>query len=225
MANMTPYSGRTWVSFIDISGFKNEMGKGTDYARNMLNKFYSSVYYSSILYRKRNPDWNTIELNVISVSDCAIAFTRNNSRYEQDFDKGLITMLLFIKDLNRKLIKNPEPRILTKSSICYGDFNFENRDEHEGNTKDFFYGDGYLKAYMDNSSTSNKLEPGECRIIMDDRVIPDLEDTVLELTKIKENNFYFYWMLNHKQDINKFLSQYNIDVFEIKKDIINAYLN
>jgi len=200
------------------------MLKGPKYAREMLNKFYNLVHQYRQLYSRRNPDWNTIELNVLSVSDCAILFSRNNNRYYQDITKGLITILLFIQNLNKNLIRRPEPRILTSCSIYYGDFNFESRFDDGGMNKEFFYGDAYLNAYLDNSSSNNKINPGECRIKINDDINVIRNDNIFNLLKKGQNHYYFYWMLNNSNQIDKFKNEYNIDIFEIKKDILNNYI-
>jgi len=225
MTNIEPYADKTWVGFVDISGFKNEMRKGKQYTRNMLNKFYNSVYNNRLLFTNRNPDWNTIELNLLSVSDCTILFTRNLNRTSQEISKGLATILLFIKNINRELVRLPKPRILTTSSICYGDFNFETRTEGSGIDKEFFYGDAYVEAYLDSSSLSNIIQPGECRIKIDENINIIFEDNIFRLLNREKKYYKFYWMLDNLEDIPKFKRVYNINVYELKKDILNSYIN
>ncbi|MCW3989806.1 MAG: hypothetical protein NWE88_07015 [Candidatus Bathyarchaeota archaeon] len=225
MTNIEPYTNKTWVAFVDISGFKNEMRKGKRQARKMLNKFHNSIFNNGLLFTNRNPDWNTIELNLLSVSDCAILFTRNQNRTSLEISKGLATMLLFIKNMNRELIRPPKPRILTTSSICYGEFNIEPRTEGSGINKEFFYGDGYVDAYRDNSSQSNKIQPGECRIKIDENINIDFEDNVFRLLNRERRYYMYYWMLDNPIDISKFKQVYNINIYELKKDILNGYID
>ncbi|MFX0211567.1 MAG: hypothetical protein ACFFDT_36655 [Candidatus Hodarchaeota archaeon] len=224
MTNIMPYNDKTWVGFIDISGFKNEMRKGKRHTRNMLNKFYNCVYNNRFLFANRNPDWNTIELNLISISDCAILFTRNQNRTSQEISKGLATILLFIKNVNRELVRLPKPRILTTSSICYGDFNFETRLEGSGIDKEFFYGDAYVEAYLDSASLSNTINPGECRIKIDENININFEDYIFRLLYREKNHYKYYWMLDNPEDIPGFKRVYNINIYELKKDVLNSYI-
>ncbi len=226
MSTIEPYTGRTWVGFLDICGFKSEMAKGNENARLMLNKFYNKVHQIKQLYNGRIVDFNTIELNVLSVSDCAIIFTRNNTIEESDKISGLVTILNFVKLINTSLIKNPKPRILTNCSIAYGNFNFESRNLTRGISKEFFYGEAYLKAYLDNANSDNKLQPGECRVIInkDDPVQFD-DDRIFSYVKEEKGHYYYYWMLNNPEYISTFKEAYNIDTYEFKKNMLNNFIN
>ena len=70
------FSGKTFVAFVDISGFKVIMSEDKSQAVGALNKFYQIGY--QVLQDYQN------KVNGIFVSDCAVLFvTKNTSKDEQ----------------------------------------------------------------------------------------------------------------------------------------------
>lgn len=133
------YEGKTFVGFIDISGFKNMMEE-EDLAKRVLSKFYSTVYEVGKTFRERDSARERLhEVNAIVVSDCAVVFSRNENPADvpsqlPDMVKGLRSILEFIKKINQGLIgvqptesDKPDPPIMTTCSIAYGKFKYENR--------------------------------------------------------------------------------------------------
>jgi len=213
-------------------------------AREALNKFYNEVYRFRMPYKRRDISENRVILNVISISDCAIIFSRNIRDNERDKIRGLTSLLSYIRFVNRSLIRSysNQPQLLTKCSICYGNFNFEIRDVEEGIDKEFLYGLAYLNAYIDTEINYPKLDVGECRIIkrnLPNNIISILENqdeiinrsNVFSFLRDENNYYYFYWMLNNIEQLNTFKNEYfierdnDINYYDEKKQILNKYIN
>jgi hypothetical protein len=204
------YSGETCVAFLDIYGFKKLMERGIK-AEEALDKFYSTVF-------RINRDFNEIGINArkirsLVVSDCSVIFV-DNTGLTQDKVEDVKTVLRFVQKVNQELLVIDGSRsILTTCSADYGRFKYEDRIEFEGIGKDFFFGQPYVAAFLDNEKLKNK--PGYCRII--GKNLRTLDDNLtifpLSLLKTEGDYYYFYWMLNNLDELGSFQRRYE-DVSE-----------
>ena len=193
------YENETLVAFVDISGFKLMMKNSKD-AESCLKAFYSSGFQILKEYRQVRP-----YINGIFVSDCGILFVDNDNN---NYDKEVCVknLLKIIEELNSRMIRHD---IMLTSSISYGMFKHINLEEHKYIEKMPFYGDGYLKAYLNAEIEKPNMEPGQCRIAK--KEIPEeflsyfspnlrcVERGTLGLKTINEKYddkfLYFYWMI------------------------------
>jgi len=224
------FSGRTFVAFLDISGFKSMMKRSEEYATKSLNKFYNTVYNVG----RRFSD-QYIEINEIVVSDCAIVFCRNKSTSssnsmnnpEEIVEKreGLRSLLDFITQINKQLIQSqPLPPIMTTCSIAYGNFTYRNRIEFDGIDKGFFIGFAYVNAVQDQYSTP-KLKPCECRVLKKSLNPQDVLPQGIPFSLLKENknHYYFHWMLSSLDELIQFRQEYENSKYIGMASIIQKY--
>ena len=70
------YEGKTFVAFLDLSGFKKMMIADRKKAEKALGRFYQTIY--SVAQNNQNTRNNTrlLEVDSIVVSDCAVIFSR-----------------------------------------------------------------------------------------------------------------------------------------------------
>ena len=117
--SISSYEGNTFVAFLDISGFK-QMMNSKEKVHDVLNKFYSSLFYS---VGDLNSVKDDIKLNIIAVSDCAVIFLSKGVHDNVDENQGLTKLLEFIRKVNGEFVEphNNYP-FLTTCSIAYGDF-------------------------------------------------------------------------------------------------------
>lgn len=211
--SIRPYSGKTYVAFLDVSGFKKMM-KDRSKAEKALGKFYSTIY--AVGQNFRNPNQHLIEVNAIVVSDCAVLFSRNentestNDRTSGDI-RSLRSILTFVRNVNRPLIvTRPGPSIMTTCSIAYGDFKYEDRIGLYQVRKNFFLGQAYVKAFFDNEIGDPKILPGQCRLLKEDLDFPSnySEDSVFSLLESTDKYYYFHWMLSSLDDLPIFKNEY-----------------
>ncbi len=195
-----PFNGNTFVAFIDISGFKNLMNRnlGIEALRNLYNYGYHFI-------RENNPP-----VEGLFISDSGILFIRNST----PSSSSLNSLLKVIKKLNLEMLNE---NCLLTTSIAYDEFIYTNMDDYDGILKNPVYGKAYIKAYMDSIKEKPKLNPGECRIIR--RKLPDnikqelLNNTdsyeLFKLLKTRTKSYhYFYWMLDHQDDVETFEKDY-----------------
>ena len=185
------FNGKTFVAFLDISGFKEMMkGDGSQavYALDRLN-----VAGYDVLEHNR-------DIAGFFISDCGVLFVKNKNI---DKNKQLERMLKVVKNINKKLIEND---IMTTTSISYGDFSYHNRIEFKGISKSPIYGNAYVTAFLDNETGTPKLEPGQCRIVFNNN--EDIEEYNISLLKKTIKHYYYYWMLEDEQDIENFEKEY-----------------
>lgn len=180
----TNFNGKTFVAFIDISGFKNMMKQ--QQAGQALTEFYSIGY--RVLSENPNIDG-------VFISDCGILY---HSNIDINIEDKLIQILDVVKIINTKMI---EKNYLLTTSIAYGDFEYRNKIELENMAKNSFHGNAYLDAYLDNEKSTPKLKAGECRILISD----DIKELNLNEQNIKKTSkyFYYYWMLKQGQSIEE----------------------
>lgn len=195
------FEGETFVAFLDISGFKQLMKE--ERARNALNSFYNAGYNNT-----------NQEIGGIFVSDCGILFWGGDLRSSSIEEKreALDTLLYSIKNINCEMCQ--QDFILT-TSIAYGNFSFQKRNETEYIRKNPIYGEAYLNSFLDNEYGIPKIQPGQCRIVKG-----DIPNKVLKLRLLKprissDKHYYYYWMINNEDDIDKFEDDYK-DSYNLK---------
>lgn len=211
------YTGKTFVAFLDISGFK-EMMKIKEKAESALGRFYSTIYSVGRNFRDLDDRDALLEVNAIVVSDCSVIFSRNsNPRDTEAFivDKinGLRSILTFIRRVNKQLIiseNRDRGPIMTTCSIAYGDFKYEDRIGLIRVRKNYFLGPPYMKAFLDIEEGRPKLRPGECRLLEEHLDLPEniLEHSPFSLLEPTDKYYYFHWMLNSLADLERFKREY-----------------
>lgn len=211
------FEGETFLAFVDISGFKHMM-KNKDRVAEVVQKFYQCGY--NALYRHRfEADHELTRIQGIFVSDCGIIFV---NRDHEDINENLgakresLDLLLgVIKELNVGMITND---VLLTSSVAYGMLNCTEKLEFSGISKNPFYGNAYINAFVDNESTQPKILPGECRIVKknlpEDLITESSKNDYenFEFLKHKKNNmahYYYYWMVSEKFKIREFTRSYS----------------
>lgn len=229
------FEGETYVAFIDISGFKHMMNDKERVA-DVVYKFYQSGYniLKKYLY---GDERKQAEIQGIFVSDCGILFiNRNHQDFDIDLEKkrdSLNLLLNVIKEMNIRMI---DIDVMLTTSIAYGSLKCTEKLEFKGISKNPFYGDAYLSAFLDNESHQIKIQPGECRIVIEN--LPN--DLISKESKLNYENFkllkqgkkkthyYFYWMLKEKSkmsEIDKKLSKLKDKWYKTIAKLIKAYLN
>jgi len=198
------YEGKTYVGYLDISGFKQIM-KHENKVERVLDEFYSTLY--STVYDV-NSDANPIKMNVVAVSDCAVLFLNKGEHDDVDQNAGLPKMLQFIKTVNRVFINRESSSFMTTCSIAYGDFNFENRKDSDHIRKNCLRGLAYVEAYLDNEKENEKMTPGKCRILKRGLSIDLSQDSEFALLKQEKQYYYYYWMLSNPHEISLFKHKY-----------------
>jgi hypothetical protein len=209
------YFGKTYVAFLDLSGFK-EMMKRQEQAANALDRFYNTIYNVGRGFTRPNISSRLLEVNEIIVSDCAILFSRNGE-VEQDKIDGLRSVLSFIRQVNRDLISSSTP-LMTTCVVDYGNFKYEDRIEFDGIGKDCFVGQPYLNAFLDNERRSPRIQPGQCRLLR--KNLPtNVESTTSPLSLLhgssNQKYYYFYWMLDSLDELQRFERDYR-DTYQLK---------
>ena len=94
---------------------------------------------------------------------------------------------------------------MTTTSIAYGQFSYQNRIEFDGISKQPIYGNAYVSAFLDNENGTPKLEPGQCRVVLNNQ---ENEDYNIPLLKIAKKHYYYYWMVENENEIENFEKNY-----------------
>jgi hypothetical protein len=206
------YDGRTFVAFLDISGFGRVVRSDIERAASILDKFYGTIYNAPDLTRRMfltdetdrsNPAVRPA-INAIVASDCAVTFPRNTESGENTAN-DLRCILELVSAVNRELIKpEPGPSIMTTCSIAYGYFHYEDKAESTYLRKNCFFGTPYMNAFSDNEKM--KARPGLCRLKRDATI--DALHTVNPLLLKRRTYYYYYWMLKNRSHLGSFLRDY-----------------
>lgn len=211
------FEGTTFVAFLDISGFK-EMMKQEEKAFRALDILYSSGY--NILQNQDNTSNYRVE--GLFISDCGVLFVRSNLENNSIQTEGFCLLLEAVKYINNRMMEND---FMLTTSIAYGSFKYRNRIEFAGIDKTPIYGDAYASAFIDSEKTAPRIKPGQCRIVREN--LPEYITSSINLSKppapfdvIRTRNrriqhFYYYWMVNHPDDINEFEKNYS-DAYNLK---------
>lgn len=210
------YHGNTFVAFMDISGFKNLMNTGG--AIKALNCLYNNGYYA--LQRNTNIDG-------LFVSDSGILFVNGRNQNLTKRQK-LYELLEAIKQINIAMLN--ENYMLT-TSIAYGEFSYHQRIEFNGIEKNPIYGQAYVAAFLDNENSLPKIQPGQCRILLNAEInnLLNEEDEnqggFLRWRKNDRKHKYFYWNVETPEVIDEFERQY-LDSYQAKyAGMLNALKN
>jgi hypothetical protein len=201
------FDGKTFVAFIDISGFKSMMKK--DKAFDALDKFYSFGYQA---IDDQDPQ-DSKKLHGIFISDSGILFI-DNSHCSESLCNQLTFFLEKIKKINQKMLDH---NYMLTTSISYGKFRFQDRIQIQGIIKNAVYGSAYISTVIDSENGTPKIQPGECRLVEDEEFpfFQKLEkshsnDTLnLVIKKPNErNHLYYYWHRRSPDQIKKFEDDY-----------------
>lgn len=210
------FNGKTFVAFLDISGFKKLMNEDEDKALSALDTFYQSGY-DTLMHENM--------INGLFVSDCGVLFVREHDTTTND---GLNSLLNVIKRINKDMLHSG---FMLTTSIAYGKFIYENRIKFIGIDKQSIYGGAYLDAFIDNENGTPKIQPGQCRIIT--KNIPQEIDlsmnnyTLLRCIKKRDGDdehLYYYWNVTHHDKIQTFEDAYK-ESEDAKYTIIKNALN
>lgn len=202
------FEGDTFVAFLDISGFKVLM-RDEQRALKALDRFYKTGF--SVL-RGQN-DQRNIRVEGLFISDSGILFVRNGDTQQQ-----LEAILDAIQKINKEMLKDD---FMLTTSVAYGLFKYHERIEFTGIEKNAIYGGAYVKAFLDNEKGTPRIQPGQCRVVKKElpNRFADLplntNSPVLRKLKVDKNHFYFYWMVNHPEEIQRFEQRYN-DAYNLK---------
>lgn len=199
------FRGNTFVAFMDISGFKQLMRQNK--AIQALDCFYNESYHVLL---------GTASVEGLFVSDSGILFVK-----DQDEDTGnrLSQMLEVIKQINCKML---DRGYMLTTSIAFGEFSYHQRIEFPGIEKNPVYGQAYVSAFLDNENVSPRIQPGQCRIVLN----PLLNNTINKddllnsnpLLKFKHgdnNHIYYYWNVHNPLNVEQFEAEY-VDAYQAK---------
>lgn len=190
---------KTYVAFLDISGFKSYMKENR--SEEVINDFYevgtAAIEKHNHNVEKIEEKYGSIErigklfqgfketgelhnfpeaarytsvfcplkLNGIFLSDCAIIYFEKDYRCVEDYywAYDLERLLGVIREINIDMLRKDH---LLTCSIAYGQFNYSQKEDYEGIKQHAIIGDGYVEAYYDNEYGIPKINPGECRIVL-----------------------------------------------------------
>lgn len=185
------FNGKTFVAFLDISGFKEKM-KNNQEALETLNHFYQIGF--DLLEGQK-------DVEGIFISDCGILFVREtNCLISEQLDK----LLTLVKSINKKVL---EKDIMLTTSIAYGPFSYQEKIEFQGIEKNQIHGYAYLDAFLDNEKGLPKIQPGQCRILK--KNLPNELVVDNPFIRKKSKHYYYYWNVNQPEEIDGFLIDYN----------------
>ncbi len=176
--------------------------------------------YSSGYSRLRNHNLkNDIKIEGFFFSDCWILFVRN---MDLNLIVGFSSLLDTIKQIYQDMM---EKDFTLMTSIAYGQFKYQNRIEFTGIEKNPVYGNAYVSAYLDTERNKNKIQPGQCRIVIEnlpqnlidviERGHPADPFSLIKTRRGDNQHFYFYWMVNESHQIDNFEQIYQ-DSYNLK---------
>jgi hypothetical protein len=214
------YHGKTFVAFVDISGFKSMM-KDPKKAFKALDRFYQIGY--DVLFEQEN-NLEEKRIDGLFISDCGVLFSRlkhNENIDDREIKESLNYLLKAIEKISKRMI---QADFLLTASVAYGQFDYQERIEFSGIDKNLMFGNAYLDAYLDNENGKPKLEPGHCRIL-----IKDLNDEFWNSIQCSNDppfnrliskpsspkHLYFYWMVDNENKIDDFQKNYR-DTYNLK---------
>lgn len=211
----------TFVAFTDISGFKILLNNESE-AEKVLRSFYNEGF--KMLDRCDH-------IKGLFISDCGILISNANHNNYLDNLKYLLRAL---KMLNSAML---EREIMLTTSIAFGRFVYRESRELLNMEKNLLYGPAYLSAYMDNENGKPKIQPGQCRIIVDNNLPQEIKSSISDNGQRREiienlnindqmidllskrigdpNHFYFYWMRRFPHEIEKFEECYT-NAYQLK---------
>jgi hypothetical protein len=203
---LEPFNGTTFVAFTDISGFKDMMGDERRAVR-ALDRFYQAGY--DALHRQHGVP----RVDGLFVSDSGILFVRGT---EHEPAARLRTLLEAVEAINRAVLSS---EVMLTTSIAHGAFSYHDRLEFLGIEKNPIYGNAYVAALLDNERGKPKIQPGECRIILQQP--GQVEDALraLDCPRLRRasgaKHAYFFWMVSQGNQIVEFERLYR-DAYSLK---------
>lgn len=198
------YEGKTYVGYLDISGFKQMMANRKK-MESVLDRFYRTMY--GAIYHVNSMDSTLIKMNVIAVSDCAVLFL--NKGHKQDVDEvlGLTKMLRCIQHVNLEFIKHDCP-FMTTCSISYGDFSYKDRKEWKHVRKNCMNGAAYVEAFLDSRLEKPRIKPSECRLLKKGLSVNLPENNDSMVLDSRKDYYYFYWILRDANEKTEFKKKF-----------------
>ncbi len=199
------YSGKTFVAYLDISGFKKLMDDG-DRAETALDTLYQKGY--EIL---RNQD-DGCRVEGLFISDCGVLFARRDGKDRTNATECLKALLRIIQTVNKRMLENG---FMLTTSIAFGKFRYQGKEEFKGINKTPLYGHAYVSAFLDNESGRPKIKPGQCRIMK--RGLPkEVKDIIgqnecendFKTVREEDNHYYYYWMCDNPNQIREINRKY-----------------
>jgi hypothetical protein len=145
------FHGSTFVAFTDIAGFTSMMEDGQR-GPAALDAFYRIGF--SVL-DSNNSNEGLVE--GFFVSDCGVLFVQGHTAPLSKLD----SLCRVVQQIHQRTF---EQAIQLTTSIAWGQFDYEERIQFPGITKNLFHGSAYMDASADNENGSPKLYPSECRL-------------------------------------------------------------
>ncbi len=183
MGNVPSLSFNDWtyVAYSDLCGFKKMM-KTREEAYEALNYLFESVF--GLLQDRQS-------VKALAVSDCVISWAE---------DKQLNSIIDFVDSLHRKMIHK---RYLMRTTIAYGQFEFQERIQLKNLSKQMIWGGAYLAAYLGNE----KVEVGGIGLL-DGEHVPNTEASLRDWrwkkrSRKNETLHEYYWAANSRDDIRQ----------------------
>jgi len=186
------FAGKTFVAFIDISGFKKKLQKDKEEAIKTLSLFFNEGY--KVLNHNK-------DVSGLFISDCGILYANKKDDNNQTKLKKLLNV---IKEININLIKKD---IILTTNIAYGDFIYKNKIELGNLEKNLMTGNAYVEAYLDSSKMKKVTH---CRIV-DNPIFTDFDITKLHgyIIEKEDTYYYYYWQCKDQTDLTDFKEKFN----------------
>ncbi len=181
------------------------MMENREEAYKALNHLFNSVYE---LLRDRQ------SIKGLAVSDCVISWTA---------DKQLDSIVDFVGSLHRKMIHR---RYLMRTTIAYGQFEFQQRIQLINLGKQMIWGGAYLAAYLGNE----RVKPGSIGFLVEHN-IPNTEASLCnwrwKRQSYKNGTLHeYYWAANKREDIHLIRETKRLrkkqERYEALKDLYNS---
>lgn len=180
------FKGETYVAFSDLCGFEDMM-KDPEKAYKALDHLFESVF---------EIQQNNRSVKALAVSDCVTAWV--GSRHSRE--SRLKQILRFVEDPNIRMASH---RYLMRTTIAWGDFEYEERIQLHNLQKSMIRGGAYLSAYVNN----NKAGVGKILLLNN-----QAEERLLEIPHVCEDWKWgksnkgcdYIWAANRPEDIMRF---------------------
>jgi len=223
--SLNNFDGDTFVAFIDISGFSKMMIESDEKAINALNLFYQVGFDTIKKFRSESKF-----IDGLFISDSGIIYyNKSKEKLYQNLTNvdRLLILLSSLEEIHKSMLLK---RYLINSSVSYGYVRFTKKIETSGISKNPIYGKAYVSAYRDNESGHPKINPGECRILIDSlpkdikNFLENENENIFKINRISKkandkNHLYFYWMLDDLELSVEFDTKYK-RIYESRYDSI-----
>ncbi len=213
----SPDEWKTFVAFLDISGFKKMMSptdQGEDKAYKALRTFYENGY--DLL----GDEYNNEDLKSVFISDSAIAFIPMDFDLDNSIFEKINLLLGFIKKMNKRMLDNG---YLLTTSIAFGKFKYQDKIEIPNQmSKEPVYGNAYVNSVLDSEGRKPKIQAGECRMVKknfprefrrklenDNHIFNYNCLNMIEKKHGDNGHYYYYWMKEEPREIRNFKQCYN----------------